>query len=86
MPWFKGRKFSHPVNAWVALESGASVRDVLQRKLLGTPGDAETVNGGSVMAGVSAAVAARASVRAQVSFVQARGTASRRRELRRCSW
>ena len=36
--WWTGRRFEHPISAWVAGDSGKTVRDVLQQKLLGQAG------------------------------------------------
>lgn len=37
--WWNGRRFSHPVECWVGGDTGTSVRDILQSKLLGKPGE-----------------------------------------------
>src|SRR5579864_1223282 len=36
--WWDGRRFEHPIWAWAAGESGKTVRDGLQMKVLGQPG------------------------------------------------
>lgn len=37
--WWKGRRFDKPINAWAAGDTGKTVRDIIQFKLLGSPGD-----------------------------------------------
>lgn len=37
--WWTGRRFSRPNNWWAAGDTRETVRDILQRKLLGKPGD-----------------------------------------------
>jgi phage terminase large subunit-like protein len=34
-PWWEGRRFECPIEAWIAGETNLTVRDILQRKLLG---------------------------------------------------
>jgi phage terminase large subunit-like protein len=41
-PWWEGRVFNKPVNAWMAGDTGQTVRDILQYKLLGKPGEEGT--------------------------------------------
>jgi phage terminase large subunit-like protein len=36
--WWEGHRFAHPINAWAAGDTGKTVRDILQAKLLGPPG------------------------------------------------
>lgn len=36
-PWWDGRKFETPISAWVAGDTGKTVRDIIQEKLLGPP-------------------------------------------------
>jgi phage terminase large subunit-like protein len=36
--WWKGRRFSHPVSTWAAGDSGKTVREILQFKLMGPIG------------------------------------------------
>jgi phage terminase large subunit-like protein len=38
-PWWEGRRFDCPIEGWVAGETNLTVRDILQRKLLGPWGD-----------------------------------------------
>lgn len=38
-PWWQGRRFDHPVRAWCAGDTGKTVRDILQLKLLGPFGE-----------------------------------------------
>lgn len=35
--WWEGRRFTQPVSAWACGSTGQTVRDILQRKLLGPP-------------------------------------------------
>lgn len=37
--WWTGRRFDRPIRAWAAGDTGQTVRDILQFKLLGPPGD-----------------------------------------------
>jgi phage terminase large subunit-like protein len=37
--WWQGRRFDRPVKAWAAGDTAKTVRDILQRKLLGPPGE-----------------------------------------------
>jgi len=37
--WWNGRRFDRPVNAWAAGDTGKTVRDILQHKLLGKWGE-----------------------------------------------
>ena len=36
--WWTGRRFSSPIDAWAGGDTGQTVRDILQAKLLGPPG------------------------------------------------
>lgn len=36
--WWEGRRFTHAIDAWAAGDTGQTVRDILQHKLLGPPG------------------------------------------------
>jgi phage terminase large subunit-like protein len=47
-PEWKGRRFDHPVNAWVAGEGGQHNRDVLQYKLFGPPGNPDALGSGFI--------------------------------------
>lgn len=38
-PWWKGRRFTSPIRAWAAGDTGKTVRDIIQAKLLGPAGD-----------------------------------------------
>lgn len=40
--WWKGRTFDRPVSVWVAGDTGSTVRDITQRKLLGSAGSPGT--------------------------------------------
>jgi phage terminase large subunit-like protein len=59
--WWEGRRFNHPISAWAAGDTSKTVRDIIQRKLLGPigawgtgliPGDsiARIVRGGGGLA------------------------------------
>lgn len=37
--WWKGRRFDRPVQAWAAGDTGKTVREIIQFKLLGRPGE-----------------------------------------------
>lgn len=37
-PWWEGRRFRHPIEAWVAGDTSKTTRDILQSALLGPPG------------------------------------------------
>lgn len=37
--WWEGRRWNNPVKAWAAGDTGKTVRDILQLKLLGPPGE-----------------------------------------------
>lgn len=41
-PWWEGRRFNRAVTAWAAGDTRETVRDILQRKLLGKPGELGT--------------------------------------------
>jgi phage terminase large subunit-like protein len=36
--WWEGRRFDHPIGAWVATDTAKNVRDILQEKFCGEPG------------------------------------------------
>ena len=36
--WWEGRRFKHPIKAWAAGDTAQTTRDILQEKLLGSPG------------------------------------------------
>lgn len=38
-PWWPGRKFKKPIEAWAAGKTGQTVRDIIQKKLLGPKDD-----------------------------------------------
>ena len=40
--WWKGRRFNRPIKAWAAGDTGKTVRDILQEKLLGPMSDMGT--------------------------------------------
>ncbi|MHB1956050.1 MAG: terminase large subunit domain-containing protein [Sulfobacillus sp.] len=37
--WWAGRRFSRPISSWAAGDTGKTVREIIQAKLLGKPGD-----------------------------------------------
>lgn len=46
--WWSGRKFTHPIKAWICGESSTLVRDQPQQLLCGTPGVAEDLGTGLI--------------------------------------
>ncbi len=48
--WWIGRRFDRPIKAWAAGDTSKTVRDILQTKLLGPPGNAEKVGTGLIPA------------------------------------
>ena len=40
--WWEGRRFNHPIDAWAAGDTGQTVKDIIQAKLLGRPGEEGT--------------------------------------------
>jgi len=46
--WWAGRRFSYPPLVWIGGLSGVAVRDAMQAKLLGTPGDPSSLGAGRV--------------------------------------
>jgi phage terminase large subunit-like protein len=38
-PWWTGKRFTRPVQAWAAGDTGKTVREIIQAKLLGKPGE-----------------------------------------------
>jgi len=40
--WWRGRRFTRPISAWIAGDTGTTVRDILQQKLLGPIGNLGT--------------------------------------------
>jgi phage terminase large subunit-like protein len=49
--WWKGRTFTRPISAWAAGDTGITVRDIIQKKLLGPVGNWGTglINGDSIL-------------------------------------
>lgn len=37
--WWMGKRFDRPINAWAAGDTGKTVKEIIQAKLLGKPGD-----------------------------------------------
>lgn len=37
--WWQGKRFDRPISAWAAGDTGKTVRDIIQAKLLGKPGE-----------------------------------------------
>lgn len=37
--WWPGRRFDHPVDCWVVGDTGQTTRDIVQKELMGQPGD-----------------------------------------------
>ncbi len=46
--WWLGRRFKEPVQAWCAGDTARTVRDILQRELLGPPGDSAAEGTGMI--------------------------------------
>ncbi len=46
--WWIGTRFTRPVRAWAAGDTGKTVRDILQTKLLGPPGNIELLGTGLI--------------------------------------
>jgi phage terminase large subunit-like protein len=46
--WWPGRRFDHPVEIWVAGDTGKTVRDILQLCLIGKAGDPEALGTGMI--------------------------------------
>lgn len=40
--WWPGRKFDHPIEAWACGDTSQTTRDIVQRELLGPPGEEGT--------------------------------------------
>lgn len=61
--WWNGRRFTRPISAWAAGDTGATVRDIVQEKLLGSYEDMgsglvpkEFIKGTSSRAGIPGAI------------------------------
>ena len=46
--WWRGKRFEESVDAWCAGDTGKTVRDILQRELLGQPGDSQAEGTGMI--------------------------------------
>lgn len=46
--WWEGRRFSRPVNMWVATDTAKNTRDILQEKFCGKPGNPNSFGTGMV--------------------------------------
>ena len=46
--WWKGKRFTKPINAWAAGASTVTTRDILQKELLGDPVNLELRGSGSI--------------------------------------
>lgn len=46
--WWRGKRFEDPVDAWCAGDTARTVRDILQKELLGPPGDASAEGTGMI--------------------------------------
>lgn len=46
--WWRGKRFEDPVEAWCAGDTARTVRDILQKELLGPPGDAAAEGTGMI--------------------------------------
>lgn len=49
-PWWVGKRFDGPTNVWCSGDTSKSVRDILQKELLGPPGDAAAQGTGLIPA------------------------------------
>lgn len=67
--WWNGRKFDHQIDAWCASETNAATRDILQQKLLGSPGQIGT---GLIAADRLANVRRKAGVPDAIESIQVR--------------
>lgn len=46
--WWRGKRFEDPVDAWCAGDTARTVRDILQKELLGPPGDPSSEGTGMI--------------------------------------
>ena len=46
--WWVGRQFDHPIDAWAATDTSKNVRDILQEKFCGKPGDTAALGTGMI--------------------------------------
>jgi phage terminase large subunit-like protein len=46
--WWDGRRYDHPVDAWVATDTAKNTRDILQEKFCGKPGVPELLGTGMI--------------------------------------
>lgn len=46
--WWRGKRFEDPVDAWCAGDTARTVRDILQKELLGPPGDSQAEGTGMI--------------------------------------
>jgi phage terminase large subunit-like protein len=46
--WWRGKRFEEPVDAWCAGDTARTVRDILQKELLGPPGDSAAEGTGMI--------------------------------------
>lgn len=46
--WWEGKRYDHPIGAWVATDTAKNTRDILQEKFCGKPGVPEMLGTGMV--------------------------------------
>jgi phage terminase large subunit-like protein len=46
--WWKGRRFNHPIDMWVATDTAKNTRDILQEKFCGKPGAPDALGTGLI--------------------------------------
>lgn len=46
--WWPGRRYTHPINMWVATDTAKNTRDILQDKFCGPPGQEEKYGTGMI--------------------------------------
>ena len=49
-PWWNGKRFDEPINAWAAGDTAKTVRDIIQAELLGPVGNPEALGTGLIPA------------------------------------
>jgi phage terminase large subunit-like protein len=46
--WWPGRRFTHPIDMWVATDTAKNTRDILQEKFCGKPGQEQALGTGMI--------------------------------------
>jgi phage terminase large subunit-like protein len=70
--WWQGKVFDRPVNAWAAGDTTHTVKEILQAKLLGPPGDAAALGSGMIPRELITSTTLREGVRDAISSVVVR--------------